>query len=83
MIAPLYVFAVRDSQPEWLGSSRTLVQAVEMIEKTGPGEYLVFSQVTHNKNLYKVSRDGTVSLVAAQQKNLGFTRGGIPVQEHC
>ena len=50
MIAPLYVFAVRDSQPKWLGSSRTLVQAVEMIEKTGPGEYLVFSLVAAQQN---------------------------------
>jgi hypothetical protein len=44
MIAPLDVFAIDDSDSRWLGCAETLAEAVDLIQKTGPGSYLVFSQ---------------------------------------
>jgi hypothetical protein len=64
VIAPLDVFAIGDIDSRWLGSADTLAQALKLIENTGPGAYLVSSQKTKHKNLYKVSADGTVSLEA-------------------
>lgn len=65
MVDPLDVFAIGHSDSRLLGCAETLLEALELIQKTGPGEYLVFSRTTEHKNLYKVSPDGTVSLVAA------------------
>ena len=62
MIAPLDVFVIGDADSQWLGCAETLTQALELIEKTGPGAYLVFSQTTQHKNLYRVNADGTISL---------------------
>jgi hypothetical protein len=66
MIAPLKVFAIGDSDSQWLGCAETLAEALELIEKTGPGAYLVFSSTTHRRNLYRASPDGVVSLLAAR-----------------
>lgn len=67
MIAPLSVFAIGDIDSRWLGSADTLTQALDLIEKTGPGAYLVSSQKTQHKKLYRVSPDGTVSLEAGNE----------------
>jgi hypothetical protein len=62
MIAPLDVFAIGDGDSHWLGCTETLAEAVDLIQKTGPGSYLVFSQTTHHKNLYNVTAESTVCL---------------------
>lgn len=62
MIALLDVFAVRASENDWLGSAATLAQALELIRRTGPGSYCVFSQKTEQKSFYKVRSDRSISL---------------------
>jgi hypothetical protein len=66
MIPPLDVFAVRDSESQWLDSAQTLAEALELIRRTGPGSYLVFSQKTEHKSFYKVSLNGSISLDVAK-----------------
>jgi len=64
MVAPLDVFAIGDSDSRWLGCTETLAEAVDLIQKAGPGSYLVFSQTTHHKSLYNVTRDGVICLAS-------------------
>ena len=67
MIAPLDVFAIDDSDSQWLGCAGTLLEALELIEKIGPGAYLVFSQTTRHKHLYEVTPRGNVSLIGRSE----------------
>lgn len=66
MDAPLDVFAVHGSETDWLDSAETLSQALELIRRTGPGSYIVFSQKSQQKNFYKVSTDRSISLGAGE-----------------
>jgi hypothetical protein len=54
MIAPLDVFVmIGDNDYQLLGCAGTLHEALELIEKTGPGAYLLFSETTRHKNTTK------------------------------
>lgn len=75
MIAPLDVFVIGDSDSQWLGCAGTLLEALELIEKTGPGAYLVFSQTTRHKNLHEVTLEGDVSLIGRSD----VSRSGLSV----
>jgi len=65
MVAPLDVFAVNNSEPNWLGCAETLALAIELIREAGFGTYFVFSQKTGHKNFYEVSAEGIVSQVSS------------------
>ena len=67
MIAPLDVFVIGDNDSQLLGSADTLAQALKLIEKAGPGAYLVFSETTRHKSLYEVTPEGCVSLLARDE----------------
>lgn len=59
MIARLDVF-VRHKKPEWLGCAETLETALELVRKTGPGSYFVFSQTTEHKDYYEMNSEGVI-----------------------
>jgi hypothetical protein len=63
MVAQLDVYALRDTGTVWLGCTKTNLGAVELIEKTGTGDYCVFSQADLYRDFYNVRPDGTVVLV--------------------
>jgi hypothetical protein len=63
MVAQLDVYALRDTGPIWIGCTQTNLGAVELIEKTGTGDYCVFSQADLYRDYYKVRPDGAVVLV--------------------
>jgi len=64
MVAPLDVFAVKNSEPKWLGCAETLSTALDLALQHGEGSYFVFSQQTGHKNSYEVTA-GTISPVAS------------------
>ena len=64
MVAQIDVYALRDTGPIWLGCTKTNLAAVELIAKTGTGDYCVFSQADLYRDLYNVRPDGAVVLVA-------------------
>jgi hypothetical protein len=65
MHANLDVFAVREIEveiePDWLGCTESLAEALQLIRRTGPGSYFVSYQKTEHKSFYKVSLDGSIS----------------------
>jgi hypothetical protein len=68
MIAPLDVFVmIGDNDYQLLGCAGTLHEALELIEKTGPGGHLLFSETTRHKNIYEVGPEGRVSLLARDE----------------
>jgi hypothetical protein len=68
MDAHLDVFAVREIEveiePDWLGCTESLAEALQLIQRTGPGSYFVSYQKAEHKSFYKVSLDGSISLDA-------------------
>jgi hypothetical protein len=63
MIPPLDVFSVENNEPLWLASAESLVQALEIVRKRGPGSYCIFSHQTGHKTHYEVDLNGQVKPV--------------------
>ena len=60
MVPRLDLFATENARVRWLGCAETLVQALELVSKRGPGSYFVFSQETGRRNFYEVTSNGGV-----------------------
>jgi hypothetical protein len=56
----LDILTIDGRNGHWLASAETVSQALKLMERTGPGKYLVYSQRTQEKNFYKVTPDGSV-----------------------
>ena len=65
MAPPLDIFAVRNTQPEWVGCANTLAWALVLACETGTGSYFVFSEKTEHKFFFEVVSDGVVCPVPA------------------
>lgn len=66
MVAQIDVYALRDTGPIWLGCTKTNLAAVELIAKTGTGDYCVFSQAELYRDFYNMRPDGSVVLVQSR-----------------
>jgi hypothetical protein len=60
MSAPFDVFEAKD-EPGWLGSAKTLDEAIELAREAGAGPYFVLSQPGGLKSFFDVDSDRIVS----------------------
>jgi hypothetical protein len=70
MIPPLDVFSIKNDQPTWLGAAESLVQALEIAKRKGPGTYFVFSHQTGHKSMYTVDVAGFVKPIEPEASSL-------------
>jgi hypothetical protein len=63
MVAQIDVYVLRDTGPILLGCTKTNLDAVELIEKSGTGNYCVLSKADLYRDFYNVRQDGAVVLV--------------------
>jgi len=62
MIAPLDVFRIDNRQvSSWIAKTTSLLDAIEIVKKRGPGRYLIFSEKSECRRLYEVKDDGHVA----------------------
>ena len=66
MIDSFDIYAIGDNESEWLCDTKTLDQALQLVQKVGPGTYLVFSKKTEWYDFCLVGSDGELSQVQKQ-----------------
>ena len=69
MMLPLDVFRVDLKDPLWLGPAETVVQALEIAQKSGTGRYMVFSHQPGHKTMYVVDLQGAVQAVGQESES--------------
>ena len=53
--------------PKWLGCTKSLAQAFDLVRKTGAaGKYVVFSQATQQTNHYEIDLDGMIRSISTE-----------------
>ena len=73
MMPPLDVFSIRNNESTWLGPTKTLIQALEVMRQNGAGSYFIFFHQTQHKTMYQVDEHRCVRPVEAESQDAQFS----------